>query len=43
MPIGDELMTNRFAAKMQSALDRLGVFGLLLVGLATAGATAVSG
>ena len=36
-------MTNRFAAKIQGLSDRLGVFGLLLMGLATAGATAIAG
>lgn len=36
-------MTTGFAASLQTAFDRLGVFGLLLVSLATAGATAFAG
>ena len=36
-------MTKTFAALTQRTIDRLGVFGLLLMGLATAGATAFAG
>lgn len=36
-------MTKGFAAKTQALIDRLGVLGLLLMGLSLAGATAISG
>lgn len=36
-------MTKTFTSKTQGLIDRLGVLGLLLLGLATAGATAISG
>lgn len=36
-------MTKTFASRIQGLIDRLGVLGLLLMGLSLAGATAISG